>query len=84
VAAAGGGAPCTVGQIMLSASQTKANGVPADGQLLPISQYQPLFSLIGTTYGGNGTTNFALPNLGSVAPNHMTYTICVNGQYFPG
>jgi microcystin-dependent protein len=34
-----------------------------DGSLLPISQYQALFSLIGTTYGGNGTTNFALPDL---------------------
>lgn len=38
------------------------------GQLLPIAQYNALFSLLGTTYGGNGTTNFALPNLqGAVA-----------------
>lgn len=35
-----------------------------DGQLLPISQNTALFSLIGTTYGGNGINNFALPNLG--------------------
>src|SRR5882724_3852523 len=34
-----------------------------NGQLLPISQYSALFSLLGTSYGGNGTTNFALPNL---------------------
>ena len=34
-----------------------------NGQLLPINQNQALFSLLGTTYGGNGTTNFALPNL---------------------
>jgi len=33
------------------------------GQLLPISQYQALFAILGTTYGGNGTQNFALPNL---------------------
>ena len=33
------------------------------GQLLPVAQYQALFALLGTTYGGNGTTNFALPNL---------------------
>jgi Microcystin-dependent protein len=33
------------------------------GQLLPIAQNQALFSLVGTTYGGNGTTNFALPDL---------------------
>lgn len=35
----------------------------ANGDLLPISQYAPLFSLIGTTYGGNGTVTFALPDL---------------------
>jgi microcystin-dependent protein len=34
-----------------------------DGTQLPINQYQALFSLIGTTYGGNGTTTFALPDL---------------------
>ncbi len=34
-----------------------------NGQLLPIAQYSALFSLIGTFYGGNGTSNFALPNL---------------------
>jgi microcystin-dependent protein len=34
-----------------------------DGQLLPLSQNTALFSLLGTTYGGNGRTNFALPNL---------------------
>jgi len=33
-----------------------------DGQLLPIAQYSALFAIIGTFYGGNGTTNFALPN----------------------
>ncbi|MGD0959430.1 MAG: tail fiber protein [Methylomonas sp.] len=33
------------------------------GQLLPINQYAALFSLLGTTYGGNGTNNFALPDL---------------------
>ena len=34
----------------------------AAGQLLPIAQYTALFSILGTTYGGNGTTNFALPD----------------------
>lgn len=34
-----------------------------DGQILPIAQNQPLFSLLGTTYGGNGVTTFALPDL---------------------
>jgi microcystin-dependent protein len=39
------------------------------GQILPISQYTALFALIGTFYGGNGTSNFALPNLQSRVPN---------------
>lgn len=38
------------------------------GQTLPIQQYQALFSIIGVTYGGNGTTNFMLPNLQSRIP----------------
>jgi microcystin-dependent protein len=42
-----------------------------DGQLLPISQFTALFSLLGTTYGGNGTSNFALPDLRGRVPMHM-------------
>src|SRR4051794_17400397 len=42
-----------------------------DGQLLPINQNQALFSLLGTTYGGNGQTNFALPDLRGRIPNHF-------------
>ena len=42
-----------------------------DGQLLPINQNQALFSLLGTTYGGNGQTTFGLPNLQGRNPNHM-------------
>jgi len=41
-----------------------------NGQLLPISQNTALFSLLGTTYGGNGQSNFALPNLQGRAPMH--------------
>lgn len=41
-----------------------------DGQLLDIMQYQALFSVIGDRYGGNGTTNFALPNLKARFPLH--------------
>jgi microcystin-dependent protein len=41
-----------------------------DGQLLPLSQNTALFSLLGTTYGGNGKTNFALPDLQGRAPMH--------------
>jgi microcystin-dependent protein len=48
---------------------------------LPINTNQALFSLLGTTYGGNGTTNFALPNLTGLAPANLTYMICVNGLF---
>src|SRR4030088_126325 len=41
-----------------------------DGQLLPISQNTALFSLLGTTYGGDGKTTFALPDLRGQAPMH--------------
>jgi microcystin-dependent protein len=40
------------------------------GQLLPISEYDTLFNLIGTTYGGDGQSTFALPNLASRVPMH--------------
>ncbi|MEO7305965.1 MAG: tail fiber protein [Ferruginibacter sp.] len=42
-----------------------------NGQLLPINQNQALFSLLGTTYGGNGQTNFALPDIRGRVPMHV-------------
>jgi len=42
-----------------------------NGQLLPISQNTALFALLGTTYGGNGSTTFALPNLQGCIPLHI-------------
>ena len=51
----------------------------AAGQTLPINQYTPLFALIGTTYGGNGSTNFNLPNLSGRA----AYGQLNNGQGQP-
>ena len=42
-----------------------------NGQLLPINQNQALFALLGTTYGGNGQTNFALPDLRGQVPIHF-------------
>jgi microcystin-dependent protein len=42
-----------------------------NGQILPIAQNTALFSLLGTTYGGNGQTTFALPNLQSRVPIHF-------------
>ncbi len=46
------------------------NWAACNGQLLPIAQNQALFSLLGTTYGGNGTVNFALPDLRDRVPLH--------------
>ena len=45
------------------------------GQLLPINQNQALFSLLGTNYGGNGSTNFALPDLRGRVPLHFSQSI---------
>jgi microcystin-dependent protein len=42
-----------------------------NGQLLPINQNQPLFSLLGTTFGGDGRVNFALPDLQARTPIHV-------------
>ncbi len=79
-ALASNGRECTLGEIILSAG-FRGVGLPADGRLISISQNTALFALIGTTYGGNGTTTFALPDLRSVAPNGLTYTICDQGIF---
>ena len=52
-----------------------------NGQQLPINQNQALFALLGTTYGGNGQTTFALPNLQGRVPMHMGagFTLGQNG-----
>jgi hypothetical protein len=80
VAVAGFGRDCTLGEIILTAGSV-ANGVPAAGQLLPINQNQAMFSLLGNRYGGDGYTTFALPDLRGVAPNGLTYSICMYGIY---
>ena len=51
-----------------------AGWLPCQGQLLAINQNQALFSLLGTQFGGNGTTNFALPNLQGRTPVHYANT----------
>ena len=61
-----------VGQIIMFGGNFAIRGYAlCDGQLLPISQNQALFSILGTTYGGNGQTTFALPDLCGRAPIHM-------------
>jgi len=51
-----------------------------NGQTLPINQNQALFSLLGTTYGGNGQTTFALPNLQGQVPIHIGSEFGVQGE----
>ena len=58
-----------VAEIRMFAGNFAPSGwATCDGQLMPISQNTALFSLLGTTYGGNGQTTFALPNLQGSAP----------------
>jgi microcystin-dependent protein len=67
----GGGTAVTpyVGQIISVAFNFTPEGwLPCDGSLQSIDEFQALFVLIGTTYGGNGTTNFALPDLRGRSP----------------
>lgn len=63
-----------IGEIRMFAFGTR--GAPndwqaCDGSLLPISQYDALFALIGTTYGGDGQTTFAVPDLRGRVPTHQ-------------
>ncbi len=62
-----------LGQITITAFNFPPKGwAKCDGQLLPINQNQALFSLLGTTYGGDGRTNFALPDLRGRTPVHVS------------
>src|SRR3977135_4000834 len=61
-----------VGEIrMFAGNFAPAGWAFCDGSLLPISENETLFQLIGTTYGGDGQTTFALPNLQSRVPIHQ-------------
>ncbi|GAA4703049.1 phage tail protein [Nocardioides conyzicola] len=71
---------CMLGEIRLTAASF-AYGTPARGQILPIATNTALFSLIGTSYGGNGMTTFALPDLRNAAPKGLIYGICTSGIF---
>src|SRR5262245_50066927 len=61
-----------VGEIrMFAGNFAPAGWMFCSGQLLPISEFETLFNLIGTTYGGDGQSTFALPNLQSRVPIHQ-------------
>ncbi|MBU6340725.1 MAG: tail fiber protein [Bacteroidetes bacterium] len=56
---------------MFAGNFAPAGWMLCDGQLLPISEYETLFNLIGTTYGGDGQSTFALPDLRGRVPIHF-------------
>src|SRR5205814_84529 len=61
-----------VGEVrMFAGNFAPAGWMFCEGQLLPISEYETLFQLIGTTYGGDGQSTFALPDLRGRLPIHM-------------
>ena len=62
---------CFIGEVRIFAGNfAPRNWALCDGQLLPINQNQALFSILGTTYGGDGRTNFGLPDLRGRVPIH--------------
>jgi hypothetical protein len=74
-----------LGQVALLPFNFAPRGwAPCSGQLLPISQNVPLFQLIGKTYGGNGVSSFALPNLPPRTPySGPWYYIAIAGVLPP-
>jgi microcystin-dependent protein len=80
-------ADCYVGEVQyFPYNFTPRDYLPANGQLLPINQYQALFSLLGTQFGGDGRTNFALPKItpvtaGASAQVTVKPFVCLVGIY---
>jgi len=71
-----------IGQVTLFAFPfAPAGWLPCDGRLMSIMQNQQLFSLLGTSYGGNGETDFALPRLKPAGSQGPGYFIAVQGSY---
>ena len=71
--------PCLLAEVRLFAGDfAPRKWALADGRLLSIGAAQALFSLLGTTYGGDGQTTFALPNLSGLPVN---YIICISGDF---
>lgn len=79
----------TVGEVRLFAFNFCPDGwAEANGQLMPIRSQGPLYSLLGNSYGGDGTNSFALPDLRKVVPQaavdkekRLRYCIALRGDY---
>ena len=74
-------APCTIGEARLTAHPTLAlpGTMVADGRTLDPSAHPALFAMLGTRYGGDGVSTFALPDLSGVSPKGASYVICTQG-----
>lgn len=73
-----------IGDVLLSVNSYGQGALPADGRLLAISDYPALFDLIGTLFGGDGKSTFALPDLRPFAPQLLQFSICVEGNFPSG
>ena len=70
-----------IGQVMLFSGQFAPRGwADCDGALLQITQWTAMFSIVGTTYGGDGRTTFGLPKIAPPTPG-MRYVIALEGIY---
>ncbi|MEC0109726.1 InlB B-repeat-containing protein [Paenibacillus taichungensis] len=73
-----------LGEIKLFPYRSAPQGwLPADGRLLSLTQNTALYSLIGNNYGGDGKSNFALPDLTNAAPEGLRYFVATNGIFPP-
>lgn len=79
---------CTIAEVRLFAGNFPPRGwLFADGRTLSISAYTAVFAILGTTYGGNGTTTFSLPDLRNTVPRSsgngapLQYIICMSGIF---
>jgi microcystin-dependent protein len=71
-----------LGSLILFAGDYAPKGwAPCNGQTLPIAQNTALFSILGTSYGGDGQTNFALPKIPPLSANGPRYIIAVEGVF---
>ena len=73
---------CTIGEVSMFAGDfPPTDTLFTHGQLLSILGNTALFSIIGTIYGGDGQTTFALPDMRGLEPSGVNYVICISGFY---
>ncbi len=79
------GYDCTLGEVSYHGYNYETNqDMEANGRLLPIRNYQALYSLLGNKYGGDGYSNFALPKIDSIKTangDEIKAYVCTDGIY---